>query len=219
MARGLGQARSATMPNRPVGQSARQNRRDEIITKAAQVFDRTGYNRASMDDVAEAVGIAKPTLYHYFRGKEEILFEIHQEFITRLIRQNEARRDAGLSPRQELLEIMGDILDLMETHRGHVRVFFEHIRDLPQEQREVVRGQRDTYHRMVEDALARGIQLGEFRPVDVRMVSLGLFGMCNWAYQWYQSEGPLRPREVAYSMWGLLVYGIDNHGDGSVAES
>jgi len=211
--------RQATPPgsNRPVGQK-RESRRGEIVARAAEVFDRTGYNRASMDDVAEAVGIAKPTLYHYFRGKEEILFEIHQEFITRLIRQHEVRRGSGLSPRQELLEVMGDILELMETHRGHVRVFFEHVRDLPEDQRDVVRQQRDTYHQMVEDVLQRGIDEGEFRPVEVRMASMGVFGMCNWAYQWYQSAGSLRPREVAYTMWGLLVFGMENR-DGQPKEA
>jgi hypothetical protein len=103
---------------------------------------------------------------------------------------------------------MADILQLMETHRGHVRVFFEHYRELPESDRQHVQIERDRYEGMVEDILRGGIKSGEFRPMDVRMTSLAVFGSCNWAYQWYQREGPLGTREIASTFWNIFLEGL-----------
>jgi len=48
-------------------------RRAEIVEIAARLFDRHGYHSTSMDDIAEAVGLRKPSLYHYFKSKDQIL--------------------------------------------------------------------------------------------------------------------------------------------------
>lgn len=188
--------------------SRKGDRRAEIVAAAAGLFDRGGYSNASMDELAAVVGIAKPTIYYYFRSKEAILFEIHEAFITLLIDKHKVRMAAGMGPRQELLEVMGDILELMETHRGHVRVFFEHHRELPPENRKIVAAQRDEYHAMVKQVVQDGVDAGELRDVDVELTTLALFGMCNWAYQWYGSGGHLRPREIAYVLYGILFHGI-----------
>src|SRR5690606_23618626 len=145
----------------------------------------------SMETLAEAVGIAKPTLYHYFESKDQLLYRIHDEFISLLMSRQREREAAGGDAAEQLRSIMRDIMELMETHRGHVRVFFEHHRELPEDLRAVGRAQRDSYQASVEAVLAQGVASGVFRPVDVRLTTLALFGMCNWSYQWYRQDGRL----------------------------
>lgn len=185
-----------------------QERKAEIVLTAARLFDEAGYGNTTMEDIARTVGVAKPTLYHYFQSKDEILFDIHEEFIDLLIDRHDRRLSAGLSPDQMLLEVMADILELMETHRGHVRVFFEHYRELPESQQASLRIKRDAYETAVEDVFRQGNQLGAFRDVEPRLAALAMFGMCNWAYQWYRAGGKLRTRDLAYVFWGYLVRGI-----------
>jgi AcrR family transcriptional regulator len=191
-------------------------RRHQIISLAAGLFDEGGYSTTTMDDIAAEVGVAKPTLYHYFPSKDDILHAIHEEFIDLLISRHEARRGRGLRPEQLLLEAMADILELMETHRGHVRVFFEHHRELPAEARGPIRLKRDRYERIVEDLIREGIELGVLRQTDAHLAALATFGMCNWAYQWYRSDGPLRSREIAYQFWNYLIYGLGTDEVGTV---
>jgi AcrR family transcriptional regulator len=185
-----------------------EERRAEIISTAARLFDEAGYANTSMEDLAKAVGIAKPTLYHYFGSKDEILFDIHEEFIDLLIARHRQRDAAGLSPEQLLLEVMADILELMETHGGHVRVFFEHYRELPVSAQETIKLKRDAYEQYVEAIFRTGRDSGLFRDLDPRLGALAMFGMCNWAYQWYHPGGKLRTRELAYTFWSFLVHGI-----------
>jgi len=183
-------------------------RRADIIAEAATLFDKVGYHKASMSDLAEEVGTSKANLYHYFSSKDEILYWIHEEFINLLIDHHEQRLRTRMSNPQLLLEVMSDILELMETHRGHVRVFFEHHRELPPEQREAMQRKRDRYLSDVHAVVVAGVERGEFTTNDTMLTTLAIFGMCNWAYQWFRREGPQRPRELAYYFWEFIMLGM-----------
>ncbi len=183
-------------------------RRSQVITLAAALFDEHGYANVSMEQLALAAGIAKPTLYHYFRAKDQILRGIHEEFIDLLLDRQEERQRLGLAPADLLLGAMTDILGLMETHRGHVRVFFEHHRELPSPVRDEIRVKRDRYQNMIREAVVDGEQLGQFRGVDPDVATLSMFGMCNWAYQWWRPGSGADPAHTAQRMWDLLMRGL-----------
>ncbi|MCZ7526681.1 MAG: TetR/AcrR family transcriptional regulator [Acidimicrobiia bacterium] len=184
-------------------------RRAEIIFQAAVLFDRNGYHSTSMEDIATAIGLRKPTLYHYVSSKEEILFLIHKEAISVLVARHQARQRTSMPMSHQLLEIISDILEV--TGQGgspHGRVFLEHYRELPEQYQAVIRAERVQYTRMVEDVIRAGIERGELEPVDPRITAFALIGMAVWSYQWYRVEGPLGGREIAYQFWDILLKGI-----------
>jgi AcrR family transcriptional regulator len=184
-------------------------RRHQIIEAAAGLFDTHGYASTSMEDVAASISVAKPTLYHYFRSKEEILRSIHEEFIQLLIDRYLSRVSGGLEPEELVLGAMKDIFSLMVTHRGYVRVFFEHHRELPPEAKRYVAAQRDCYEALVQSAIAAGQARGNFTAdADTKLVTLALFGMCNWAYQWFDVRGRYTADEIAETYWRLFLTGI-----------
>lgn len=192
-----------------MGAPASNGRRDQIVRHAAALFDRHGYHQTTMIDVANDVGIKKPTLYHYVASKEEILFLIHEEFVDLLIAAQQARAALTDSPDELLLGTMVDILRLMETHHSYVRVFFEHHRELPPGAlRDAITAKRDTYFDDVREMIARGAEAGVFIVPDPRLAALAMFGMCNWAYTWYRPDGPHRPDDIARWFWGWLVTGL-----------
>jgi AcrR family transcriptional regulator len=185
-----------------------EERRQEVVAKAAELFDATSYHTTSMSELARAVGIEKPTLYHYFSSKDEILFWIHEQFIDHLLEKTNARADLGLTASDELAGAMEDILELMDTHRGHVRVFFEHHRELTPARQTTIRDKRDLYQGIIQAIVERGIADGEFRKVDPRLTALAIFGMCNWSYQWYQPGGARTSSEIAAFLGDLLLDGL-----------
>jgi hypothetical protein len=101
----------------------------------------------------------------------------------------------------------------METHRGHIRVFFEAHRELPEAQHEEIVEKRTRYQQMITDVLEEMVSTGELRPVRSDLAAQGLFGMCTWAYQWYRPDGPLRPRDIAYFFWDALLNGLATSSD------
>jgi AcrR family transcriptional regulator len=183
-------------------------RRAQIVEKASTLFDQVGYHTTSMDDIARAVGLAKPTLYHYFDSKDSILLAVHEEFISLLLGRQRARATDTDRPVTELLfEVMVDILDLMRTHRGHVRVFFEHHRELPEDARAGARAARDAYFASVRRLFEIGRDQGVIQG-DPQLSAMALFGMCNWAYQWYDPKGRLTTQDVARYFHGVLLHGV-----------
>lgn len=184
------------------------DRRATIVAEAARLFDENGYANTSMEDLARVVGIAKPTLYHYFPGKDEILYEIHEAFIELLLAKHAQRRASESSPSRLLLGIMTDILELMETHKAHVRVFFEHHRELSPDRGAAMKAKRDEFQGMVTHLVRDAIEQGEFKDVDPELVGLAIFGMCNWSYQWYTPGGRWSAGQIARLYYDLLIGGV-----------
>jgi AcrR family transcriptional regulator len=180
----------------------------QIVNEAARLFNRHGYHLVTMDDIATAVGLQKPSLYHYVRSKDEILALIHRELIDVAVSRLRQRTTKKLSPEERLHAIMTDLLELNATHPGHVRVFFEHHRELPLREQRSIREERDAYAELVEAAIRDGIAAGRFRRVNARIATFAFFGMSNWAYQWFQSAGPLRANEIADIFAELLLNGL-----------
>lgn len=197
---------------RPVSAAAIE-RRTEIARTAASLFAEHGYSTVTMDDIAHEVGLAKPTLYHYFKSKEELLFSIHEELFEFLTGRVDARADMHLPPAEELREVLVDIFDLIDARRGHAQAFFEYSKHLDDAYKSRIQDQRDRYDSVVTSIFARGIAAGAFRPVDPRTASLGFFGMANWAYQWYVPGGPSGHTELATAFFDLIYKGLEPRGD------
>ena len=204
-------AKARTYPSGGQGDSANAERkRARIVSSAAELFDEVGYHPTTVDDIARAVGLAKPTLYHYFGGKDAILLGIHEEFIELLLSGGRAREQLGQQDVSEkLYHVMYDILDLMRTHRGHVRAFFDHHRELPEGTRATAEAKRDDYFRSVRRLFELGQERGELAG-DPELSAMALFGMCNWAYQWFNPNGRYTSEQVARYFHNVLLHGISS---------
>jgi TetR/AcrR family transcriptional regulator, cholesterol catabolism regulator len=184
-------------------------RRAQIIEIAAELFDRRGYHDTTMQAIADRAGIRKPSLYYYFRSKDEILVELHESLMTVVIGRHSDRLAEGALGQRELLRgMMRDVIGLMESHPGYLRIFFESYRELPLDVRTSVSAQRSRYRRMVSDVLATGAANGEFGDIDPELTSIAVLSLMNWTYQWFRRSGPLTAEEVADRFWRMLLDGI-----------
>lgn len=183
-------------------------RREEIVSAAAELFGRLGYHQTSMEDIAVAVGISKPTLYHYTKSKAEIVGWIHDKIADRMIENFERAVAEGVEPHRRLWHVIHETICVMETEPGHLNVFFEHYRDLDKASRRIAARKRDKYYRLVVSTIEEGVEAGTLRTEDPELTALGIFGMSNWAYQWFRPSGGRSSEEIADHFWGLLVNGI-----------
>lgn len=81
-------------------------RRNEILDEAGRLFSTKGYNKCTINDILDAVGIARGTFYYYFKSKEEVLDAII-DMITEVIaaRVEEASAIPDISPSAKLLSM------------------------------------------------------------------------------------------------------------------
>ena len=172
-----------------------QRRKREIIEGAARLFDRVGYHGVNMSMIAKAAGVKKPTLYHYISSKDEILFGLHELFIGTLRKNTDARIAAGLPPLEILRAVVEDTFRLLYDFPGYVRAFFEHFRELSQKQRAEIATKRDEYIELVIGVIEQAMRAGVVNKADPRLTAHCLFGIANWAYQWYSPrKDPPPPR-------------------------
>lgn len=188
-------------------------KRRDIAKAAAKVFYKKGYLSTNVDQIAAAAGLRKPSLYHYFKSKSDILFAIHEEFIDVLLEKQQARHDGARTVRESLTQDMADALGLLDSHHGHHRVFYENFDELPRSQRNTILAKNRDYYAGIEDKIERGISNGEIRDLPPRMIALAMFGACNWAYQWYHPGGAMTTREIAEMFATIFFDGIAVSGD------
>jgi AcrR family transcriptional regulator len=183
-------------------------RRKQIVWKSAELFNQKGYYQTSMEDIAKAVGLRKPTLYWYISGKEEILYLIHDEFVDYLTSQHEERLNRGLTNTQLLKHILMDVFKQITEYPGFVSSFHENYRELSGKMKEQIRVKRNKYFNMVVELFLQGAANGEFEIENPTVTALAFFGMCNWVYKWYDPAGPLQPCEIADLFWKIFMNGI-----------
>lgn len=194
---------------------AHVSRKAEIVRVAASLFASQGASRVSMSEIAEVAGIAKPTLYHYFSTRDEIIVAIHEDSYAIMFGKAQARTAANCSPEEHIQGVILDTFELVDSRPGYSRVIFEQIRYLAPDYRRKVRDNQKNYQRYVEDVLERGISSGAFKDTDVHVAGLALFGMINWAHQWYSPDGRYTPTQLARRYFDLFVRGIGSADSGA----
>jgi len=190
--------------------AAHDEKRLEIIAHCATLFDQVGYHGTSMQMLADEVGLGKPTLYHYFASKGDILYEMHQLHIDALIGGLEAdAQEVGVEPAELLERACVYTLREIAQHPGYVRAFMDHYAELADEQRADMRARRRDYFSRITTIIQTGITKGQFRDFDPKLTALAFTGMCNWAYKWYPpmaTETP--PEEMAKSLCQIFFGGL-----------
>lgn len=187
-------------------------RQVEIADVAARLFTEHGLAGTSMEDIANAIGIKKPTLYHYVQSKAQIVSWIHDACVEAVNPGLRSYIEQDLAPAEILFLVARDTLALLVNKPGYLRVYFENPRDLDAADQAHIVEMRDEYFDMVKSVLARGVDAGEFVVDDLDISALAYFGMCNWSYQWYRIQGPVGPEQMALMLWRIFMNGVKAPG-------
>jgi AcrR family transcriptional regulator len=185
------------------------NQRDRVIACAAELFARDGFENVRLDQIAEALGISKAGIYHYFRAKQEILEAIVVNALDGLTDAVLTATAQAAGPRERLVAFMTAHADYFEANYWAfmtMLVGFGGIRS-PVRRGPVV-GRRDRYEALLRQILADGIASGDFRPVDVATVSRAVLSLLNWMARWFDPEGSERASDLALRYVELLLDGI-----------
>lgn len=184
------------------------NKEEQILAEAVRIFRQKGYHATSMQNIADAVGLQKASLYHYIPSKQALLSKIFERSIGALTQQLEAIHASNDSPPNKLRRaIESHVLALCEQLDTYT-VYLSERRALTNRYHARVRAEGEKHARLIERILEEGIARRQFRAMDAKMVALAILGMCNWVYQWYSPEGRLTPQEIAKIFADLVLEGI-----------
>jgi TetR/AcrR family transcriptional regulator len=191
-----------------------ETRRLEILRAAARVFRNSGFAAAGMREIAAEADLSPGNLYHYFDGKDEILYFCQEQALERLLGSLEASRSAGGPADEQLRRVIRAhivcVLDEFEGSFAHLEV-----EALPAEPRRSVTERRDRYERGLRELIADGCRDGELFAADVELVTRAILGALNWTARWYRPDGSRSAGEIADGMADYLVRGLVQNPGGN----
>lgn len=182
-------------------------RRLEILRAAARVFRERGFAAAGMREIAQTADLSAANLYHYFRGKDEILFFCQDQAVERMLAAlaNAKRDRSGICDRLHDLA-RAHVLCLIDEVFGSAAHL--EVDALPPALRDVIVSKRDTYERGVRALVRRGIRAGDLRSTDATVATRAFLGALNWTAQWFRPDGSLTPDRVATLVGEYAVNGL-----------
>lgn len=184
-------------------------RRTYIVRTAAGLFSSHGYTSTSIREVAAAVGLSKPGLYHYFPTKEAILEEIAEGAIESLLAHLERAMVTPGRTVDRLRELVVGRVEVIGENHDALKVFWQERARLGPEANARLNRRMHHYHEeaisLIRDGQAEGVVR---RDLDPQMAMLGLLGMTGWAYLWFKPTGRLTAREIGEHFWSLMSAGL-----------
>ncbi len=185
----------------------RSEKRDAVLRIAAQSFCDKGVRSTSLDDIAERLNITKPTLYHYFRSKDDILTECVQRGLV-MIEEAIAERSRGSACGLDRLKAaLRRYAEIMTMDFGMCVTLIAEA-DLSPSGRKQFRSQKRRIDERIRSLIHEGVRDGSVRAHDVMLTTFALTGALNWIARWYDADGPLTPGEIADNVVSILVEGL-----------
>jgi AcrR family transcriptional regulator len=184
------------------------DKRQEIFAAALRLFQEKGYHGASMQDLADAMGMQKASLYYYIRSKEELLVQVCERGTGAFTQELNEIVASDASATVKLNRAIECYLVALCEQLDLFTVFLREQKFLGDAQKRKLRGEGKQHADLLAAILEQGIAAGEFQPVNVTVTTLAILGMCNWLYEWYSPNGALKPREIAGMFSSLILNGL-----------
>jgi len=183
----------------PMAREPITDSRQEILRAAARLFHKQGYDATSMSDVAAALKLSKGGLYHHFRSKDEILFNL-MEHAMEITQERVIHPVLGITnPEERLRTLIRRHVELVLSPRDReITVMLHENHPLPPGLRKRINRRKKDYVHFVESLVAEVQCMRQCkRVVTPRAAAFALLGMINWIYQWHRPEGTLQAEQLA----------------------
>jgi AcrR family transcriptional regulator len=183
------------------------DRRDAIVAKAAELYGQFGFLGSSIADLAEACGMSKSLLYHYFSSKEDILFEVMDGHVMALGRIVEEVPDE-VDPRERLSRLTQGFMALYVTASSRHKVLLNDLDKLPPHRRKTIIAEQRTLVDAIDAIVAELSPLLAKKPRERRAATMIYFGMINWTHTWFDPKGALGSADIAKLAVDIFLKGV-----------
>lgn len=167
------------------------------LAAALEAFAEHGYHGTKVRDIAARAGLSVPGLYHHYPSKQSLLQGISELTMAELLGRSEAAlAEAGADPLDRFDALIESLLRFHMYRRELAFVGSTEIRSMDPDYREIYVGHRDRQQRMIDDAVAAGVQAGVFTTPYPRDAARALATLCVGVSSWYRPDGSLEPDEL-----------------------
>jgi AcrR family transcriptional regulator len=177
-------------------QHDREVKREAVIRAAAHAFNHKGYHNTSLDDIAAALEVTKPTVYYYVTNKEQLLFECFVAGVEHIRAGFREARNLDVPARERLNAVLRNYAKAMASEFGWCMVRAED-QDLSPDMSSHIKAMKSEIDQGIRKLIREGVQDGSIHPCDPKMTAFALAGSLNWIAHWYRENQSMTPAEIA----------------------
>ncbi len=189
----------------PIREEVAALKRDRIIAATVELFYERGYDKTTLEAVAEWLGVTKPFIYSHFNSKADLLADICARGISASIAAMDSVKGLDESPTRRL-ELLGKrfVTAVLENQK-YIAIFTREEKGLAPTDLDKINLMRRTFDRQLTALINEGVATGEFRVRDPHLAALSIGGMVSWAYVWFRATGQMTLEETANEMVDLIM--------------
>ncbi len=184
-------------------------KRFAILRKAAELFNERGFYETSLNELAKRLNVTKPSLYLYFKNKDDILLQILNQATVEFTPAMELAKESDLCGIEKLKIFVLQYTQAMSGVFGKCMVL-SGLSPLEPSSREQLTPTFRLLDTFVRNLLAEGIKDGSIAPCDTKIATFSLFGAMHWLARWYRPDGELSPEAIAEQVFLIFETGLRN---------
>jgi TetR/AcrR family transcriptional regulator, cholesterol catabolism regulator len=186
--------------------TSRRNRSQDVIEAAILVFHKKGYASASIQDVADQVGVLKGSLYHYIDSKEDLLARIFEDSAGNFEEMLARAGQMEAPPVERLRHFAGQCSLWYLQNIERVAIYVNEWEHLSGKRLKEVKRIRDAYEKRLGGLIGEVKAAGEAAPdLDVNFATYFTFGALNGLPTWYRRRGPDPAERIADRYAEMIV--------------
>ncbi len=182
--------------------------RQNIRQTAQKLFRERGYAAVGMRELAKEVGIEAPSIYNHYKSKDDLLreicFDIAAQFFKAFEEVDLNEKSATKKMRAAIKGHVSVIADNMEASA----VFFQEWMFLEEPNLAQFKKLRHEYELKFRDIIDKGMKKGDFKTMNLKLVTFTIFSALNATYDLYKTSEKLSPDQIAEDIAGLLLKGL-----------
>lgn len=172
-------------------------KRKRIVEAAQRLFYEKGYERTTLDDIAERLNVTKPFIYSYYKTKNELLHEIAQQCIDECLEAQSRILAGKASIAEKLARIIAEVAEIIINNQANTIIYLREEMNLDWHVAQKIREQRNEFDHRNMKLLRDGARSGALKVVDERVTARCIGGILVWCALWYRDLGVLSASAIA----------------------
>lgn len=173
------------------------------------LFEQNGFHGVSVNEIVKECGTSKGGFYHHFSSKDELLFVIHDYFISYVLMKAQEAISESIHPSEKMQRIIVSFVKVFDLYKPHISVFYQESIYLKPPYVEAIKKKREMYKEIIFSVIQEGIEKGEFRSeLPVEITGMSILGMVNWSYKWYKRDGGKTIEEIGQIYVDLILQSL-----------
>ena len=182
-------------------------RKEQILQEIARLMYEKGYEKTSMREISRSSKISKPGLYYHFENKQEILFNIIDDFLNKNIQELKRDLKKCETPDERLFCIINNHIQAFVRHPAQTKVVIYEIHSLNDEYTKKLKPKQRELTNIVKKEL-NTIMSETGVKFDINVATFCLLGILAWIIQWYKPKGRVKPDILASEICRFFSNGL-----------